>query len=65
MISTEPFDNTKTYPRHDKCHPTGYSLNLFRLNEYLGGVLLKDEEGSNVNTRDIILGIAKAAGAKV
>jgi len=52
MNSIEKFDNSKKYPRHEKCHTSG-------------GVWLKDEEGATVNTRDVMLSLLKSVGSKL
>jgi hypothetical protein len=52
MMNIEKFDKTKTYTRHAKCHPQG-------------GVFLKDEEGSTVNARDVLLNLLKSVGSKL
>jgi hypothetical protein len=52
MMNVEKFDKTKTYTRHAKCHPQG-------------GVFLKDEEGSTVNKRDVMLNLLKSVGSKL
>lgn len=51
-MSTEKFDRTKAYTRHTKAHVQG-------------GVLLKDEEGTGVNKRDIMLNLLKSVGSKL
>jgi hypothetical protein len=48
----EKFDNSKKYPRHGKAYAQG-------------GVSLKEEEGSSVNVRDVLLGIMKSVGSKL
>jgi len=51
-LNIEKFDATKPYPRHKNAYSTG-------------GVHLKEEEGSTVNTRDIVLNLVKTMGAKL
>jgi hypothetical protein len=48
----EKFENSKKYARHGKAYAQG-------------GVFLKEEEGSNVNVRDVLLGILKSVGSKL
>jgi len=51
-MNIEKFDRTKTYTRHTKAHTQG-------------GVLLKDEEGTGVNKRDVLLNLLKSVGSKI
>jgi len=52
MMNIEKFDRSKTYTRHTKAHTQG-------------GVLLKDEEGTGVNKRDVLLNLLKSVGSKL
>jgi len=51
-MSFEKFDKSKPYTRHAKAHTQG-------------GVFLKDDEGSNVNKRDVFLNLLKSVGSKL
>jgi hypothetical protein len=48
----QKFESSKKYPRHGKAYAQG-------------GVFLKEEEGSTVNVRDVLLGIMKSVGSKL
>jgi len=52
MNTAEKFDSTAKYPRHAKSYAQG-------------GILLKEEEGSGVNTRDVLLNLIKSVGGKL
>jgi len=52
MMISERFDGSKKYPRHQKAHTQG-------------GVYLKDEEGTGVNPRDVLLNLVKSVGSKL
>jgi len=48
----EKFNPSQTYPRHPKAYPQG-------------GVHLKEDETSTVNTRDIVINLIKSVGSKL
>jgi hypothetical protein len=52
MATFEKFDENKTYFRHEKAYPQG-------------GVQLKDDPNSTVNTRDVFVGLIKSVGGKL
>lgn len=51
-LNIEKFDPSRFYPRHKNAYSTG-------------GVHLKEEEGSTVNTRDIVVNLIKTVGSKL
>lgn len=52
MTTLEKFDNSQKYQRHEKAYPQG-------------GVQLKEDPNSSVNTRDVILNLIKSFGGKL
>ena len=62
----EKFDPAQVYPRHPKAYPQGFpSLSPHFLITFPGGVHLKEDPNSTVNTRDVIINIIKSVGGKV
>jgi len=62
----EKFNPSQTYPRHPKAYPQGTSgFSPHFLIPFPGGVHLKEDETSTVNTRDIVINLIKSVGSKV